>query len=489
METISQEQLTQLLKRITGYNSFRPGQEEVIRSVLAGRDTIAVLPTGAGKSLCYQLPVHLTGGTVLIVSPLLSLMEDQVAQLKREGEKSVAALNSFLTPGEKSAVLRNLHQYRFIFTSPEMLMQRHVSERLRSLRLAYIVADEAHCISQWGFDFRPDYLRLREWLAGFSERPPVLALTATASDKAIGDIENYLMMHSPAKYIHPPDRPNVALQIIPLKDREEKTEWIRREISRASGPGILYVQSRKRAEMLAGLLRADGVPAAAFHAGMEKDDRMLVQQQFLNGELEWICATNAFGMGINKPDVRRIIHDQFPPSAAQYIQEIGRAGRDGKQSLATLLYSPSDADAAVFISLDELPDPAAVRFLAECMNNGEPPEQAGERAGLSETAVRVAAYWIAEEGADGAAGRMEELAAGKSREIGEMIRFAEGDGCIRERLLNLFGARPVGTDVVCCSACGLPADLLANAVPAARNRPALLDWQERIDRLFGVASS
>ncbi|MET3575114.1 RecQ family ATP-dependent DNA helicase [Bhargavaea ullalensis] len=487
-QTAVPAELTELLKQVTGFDAFRPGQEEVIRSVLAGRDTIAVLPTGAGKSLCYQLPVHLTGGTVLIVSPLLSLMEDQVARMKSEGEKSVAALNSFLTPPEKSAVLRNLGGYRFIFTSPEMLMQRHVSDRLNELDIAYIVADEAHCISQWGFDFRPDYLRLRQWLEGLRRRPPVLALTATASEEAIRDIEAYLLMDRPVKFIYPPDRPNIALQIVPLAGREEKTEWILQEIPVTTGPGILYVQSRKRAEELAERLRGCRVAAAAFHAGMEKEDRMLVQQQFLNGELEWICATNAFGMGIDKPDVRHVIHDQLPSSAAQYIQEIGRAGRDGGQSLATLLYSGQDAETAMFIALDELPDPAVVRFLADCIASGENARTAGERAGLSETAVRVASYWIGEEGADGAAARMEALAAGKRRGISEMVRFAEGEGCIRERLLSLFGATPAQQTGQCCSGCGLRMEEFRNGRTPGGEAPALSGWKERIGRLFNLST-
>ena len=486
MEANVQGNLTGLLKRVTGHEAFRPGQEEVIRSVLAGRDTIAVLPTGAGKTLCYRLPVHLTGGTVLIVSPLLSLMEDQAARMKSEGEKSVAALNSFLTPAERSSILQNLGSYRYIFTSPEMLLQRRVSARLKELRIAYIVADEAHCISQWGFDFRPDYLRLREWLEGLETRPPVMALTATASARTIEDIEDYLMMDHPAKLIYPPDRPNIALRIIRPGGRQEKTEWILREVPASPAPGILYVQSRKRAEELSEMLRARGTSAAAFHAGMEKEDRMLVQQQYLNGELDWICATNAFGMGIDKPDVRHVIHDQLPSSAAQYIQEIGRAGRDGNQSLATLLYGEQDGETAMFIALDSLPDPVSIRFLAERMREGGTPAHAGEEAGLSETALRVADYWINTDGAEGAALRMEALAAEKRGEISAMVRFAEGEGCIRERLLALFGARPAGKTAQCCSSCGLRLDEMPVAGRQAQRAPVLNGWKERINLLFNV---
>lgn len=479
--------LDSLLKQVTGFDEFRAGQEEVIRSVIRGRDTIAVLPTGAGKSLCYQLPVHALGGTVLIVSPLLSLMEDQVAQLKMQGEKRVAALNSFLAPKERAEVLANLGSYRFLFTSPEMLVQPHISKRIKQLRIAYIVADEAHCISQWGFDFRPDYLRMRDWLGNMEDRPPVLALTATASEKAIRDIADYLLMEQPELFIHTPDRPNIAMELIRLSGREEKTEWLLDHLSQWKGPGIIYVQSRKRAEELAGLLRSRQIVAAAFHAGMEGEDRILVQQQFLNGELEWICATNAFGMGINKPDIRWIVHDHLPSSAAQYIQEIGRSGRDGRQSLATLLYSEGDADTAAFIATDDLPEPETVHFIGKCVAEGMDIKEAGERAGLSETALRVVSYWMNRLGTEQAAIQMDRLAETKREEIFSMVRFAEGAGCLRSRALGLFGYSPTVRPALCCSECGLDSSRILIGRTAARNSSGLLGWRERINSLFGVS--
>ncbi|MCW1928214.1 RecQ family ATP-dependent DNA helicase [Bhargavaea beijingensis] len=488
MDTTITENLGSLLKRVTGFDEFRRGQEEVIRSVIQGRDTIAVLPTGAGKSLCYQLPVHALGGTVLIVSPLLSLMEDQVAQLKMKGEKRVAALNSFLAPKERAEVLANLGRYRFLFTSPEMLVQPHISKRLKQLRIAYIVADEAHCISQWGFDFRPDYLRMREWLAALEDRPPVLALTATASEKAIRDIADYLLMRQPELFIHTPDRPNIAMELVRLAGREEKTEWILKNLLRWQGPGIIYVQSRKRAEELAGHLRNREIHAAAFHAGMEGEDRILVQQQFLNGELEWICATNAFGMGINKPDIRWIIHDHLPSSAAQYIQEIGRAGRDGGQSLSTLLYSEGDADTAAFIATDDLPEPETVHFIGKCLAEGMDIREAGELAGLSETALRVISYWLDRLGTAQAAIQMDRLAKAKREEIQSMVQFAEGAGCIRSRALGLFGYSPTFRPAHCCSECGLDPAQILTVRTTARNTAGLQGWRERINSLFGVSA-
>ncbi|MFC7365652.1 MULTISPECIES: RecQ family ATP-dependent DNA helicase [Bhargavaea] len=486
MDMTMRESLNSLLKQVTGFDEFREGQEEVIHSVISGHDTIAVLPTGAGKSLCYQLPVHALGGTVLIVSPLLSLMEDQVAQLKMKGEKRVAALNSFLTPKERAEVLANLGRYRYLFTSPEMLVQPYISGRIKQLRLAYIVADEAHCISQWGFDFRPDYLRMREWLGTLEDRPPVLALTATASEKAIRDIADYLLMEQPQMFIHPPDRPNIAMEIVNLENREEKTEWILENLSRWKGPGIIYVQSRKRAEELSDLLRSRKVRTAAFHAGMENEDRILVQHQFLNGELEWICATNAFGMGINKSDIRWIIHDHLPSSAAQYIQEVGRAGRDGGQSLATLLYSRGDADTAVFIAVDDLPEPETVRFIGRCMAEGMDIVEVGERAGLSETALRVVSYWLERLGTEKAATQMGWLAEAKRKEIISMVHFAEGSGCIRSRALGLFGYSPATRPAQCCSECGIDHARILTGRTSEGNTPGLHGWRERINSLFGV---
>lgn len=209
-----------------GFTSFRPGQKEVIEKILSGKDVIALLPTGMGKSMCYQLPAHLLEGSVLIVSPLLSLMQDQVAQLKKMGEKSVTAINSFLDPAERSTVLNNLGNYRFIFISPEMLVQPYIKSKLSDISISLLVADEAHCISQWGFDFRPDYLRIAEILPALNH-PRVLALTATATVKVTKEIKKYLKISEPYVYTHPMDRKNIAYDIRKFTNGNEKLEWLK----------------------------------------------------------------------------------------------------------------------------------------------------------------------------------------------------------------------------------------------------------------------
>lgn len=330
--------LDDLLYSTYGFSSFRPGQREIIERVLAGDDVIALLPTGMGKSICYQLPAKLLPGSVLIVSPLLSLMQDQVAQLKKMGEKSVVAINSFLKPEDKEKIWSSLSSYKFIFISPEMLVQPFVKRQLQQLRISLLVADEAHCISQWGFDFRPDYLRISEILPTL-KFPQVLALTATATDKVTEEIKKYLELKQPYIYSHPMDRKNIVYDIKKFEDSREKLDFLKDFIRKFNGPGIIYAGTRKKSQELSMLLTEQGISSAFYHGGMEHQDRVFVQQQFQNGELQWICSTNAFGMGVHIPNIRHVIHFQLPTSIEGYVQEVGRAGRDGQPALATLLYA------------------------------------------------------------------------------------------------------------------------------------------------------
>jgi ATP-dependent DNA helicase RecQ len=262
-----------------GYSTFRPGQKEIIQSVLNKEDVLAILPTGMGKSLCYQMPGYLLPYSVIIISPLLSLMQDQVDQLKKMGEKRVVAMNSFLTPPEKNALLQKLDTYKFIIVSPEMVMQEQVKAKLQTMPISLVVADEAHCISQWGFDFRPDYLRLSDWLS-FKGRPPVLALTATATPKVINDITTQLNLKTPTIHIQSLDRPNIRYEAIEVDSQEHKFELIAAQINHFTGPGILYTQSRKKADEYALKLSAMGIPIASYHAGMEHVDRCLFNSSF-----------------------------------------------------------------------------------------------------------------------------------------------------------------------------------------------------------------
>lgn len=430
--------LEQILEKHFGYTSFRPGQKEVIEQLLKGQDVIALLPTGMGKSMCYQLPGYIFDAPVLIVSPLLSLMQDQVDQIKQYGEKRVVALNSFLTAEQKRYALHYLHEYRFIFASPEMLLQPQVKERIMNMKLSLIVADEAHCISQWGFDFRPDYLRIGEIIPKVN-RPPILALSATATASVLQDIEGYLHMQAPYQYIHTVDRPNIHLAKKFFQNKNEKTEWILQHVQATNGPGIIYTQSRAKTESLSMQLLQNGIKAAAYHAGKDAEDRQFIQQQFIVGQLEWIVATNAFGMGVHKADIRQVIHETMPSTVSNYMQEIGRAGRDGEDAVAILLYAEGDEQLAKFIVTEDLPKCAQADIYQNyVMSNGNPTIMLtnGE---ISETAFRVLHYWMQQETIEDVKKRLNNMEIAKYVAVNEMMKIIETTNCMREFVVNYFG--------------------------------------------------
>ncbi|MFJ7933424.1 RecQ family ATP-dependent DNA helicase [Sporosarcina sp. NPDC096371] len=470
-----------ILKERFGFGQFRPGQEEVIRNVLAGKDTLAILPTGMGKSLCYQLPAYLLDGTVLIVSPLVALMEDQVAIMKRNGEKRVVALNSFLSYTEKKRILTELGNYKFVFISPEMLMQKNVVKRLQDIRLALLVVDEAHCISQWGFDFRPDYLRLGELFEEF-HRPTILALTATADDQVTTDIIQYLRLRLPVILRQSLDRPNISYAIVKVDDERMKTDWIKERLVTTASPGIIYVASRKRADELAAILQGVGVSVASYHAGKEQEDRAFIQEQFIAGEISWICATNAFGMGIHKNNIRQVIHEHVPQAIASYIQEVGRAGRDGKQSAATLLFSPADEGRMRFILQEDIPQESEIRHYASLLAEQIPVDVAAGEARISETNQRVINYYRERMSIDGVIQQMAQQKYKKEAQLQKMLRFVHSEKCLREELLAFFGEQ---CDVVpnsCCSVCGTVDELWAEPLMLDKK---IVSWEQRLTQLLG----
>lgn len=350
------EKLDQVLKEQFGYTTFRTGQREIIEDVLQGENVLGVLPTGAGKSICYLLPGYLFTGAVVIVSPLVSLMEDQVQQIKVSGEKRVVAINSFQSAFERKKTLQHISAYRFIFISPEMLQADMVIRALQRIKVSLFVIDEAHCISQWGHEFRTDYLKLSDTI-DLLRNPPVLALTATASEEVQQDIIQQLKVHSITKHIYSIDRKNIAFKIEKLDNHEDKVSRLLDYIKDLQGPGLVYFSSRVMAENMAELIRSTGHDnCACYHGGMENEDRMLIQQQFLAGQLDLICCTTAFGMGVNKADIRYVIHFHYPTRIESYLQEVGRAGRDQKHSIAILLYTDQDHDIPRHLISREFPD-------------------------------------------------------------------------------------------------------------------------------------
>ena len=351
---LHRDQLFAPLKQYFGFRSFRPLQEEIIRESLSGRDVFAVLPTGGGKSLCFQLPALLRPGLTVVISPLIALMKDQVDALQAAG---VAAtfLNSSLAAGESRPRLRGLHhgEFRLLYVAPERLMLSGFLEELKKWNVNLFAIDEAHCISEWGHDFRPEYRRLLS-LRDVFPGVPMMALTATATERVRGDIVRQLHLNSPACFVASFNRPNLTYRVAAKSGAYEQIlSFVR---ARPKESGIIYVQARNTADRMASRLSADGVKALPYHAGMDAGERTKNQEAFLRDEARVICATIAFGMGINKPNVRFVIHNDLPKNIEGYYQETGRAGRDGLPAECLLLYSPGDRVKQMRF-IDEKPDP------------------------------------------------------------------------------------------------------------------------------------
>jgi ATP-dependent DNA helicase RecQ len=342
------------LKEYFGFTSFRPLQEDIIRDALTDKDVFAVLPTGGGKSLCFQLPALLRPGLTVVVSPLIALMKDQVDALQAAGVPATF-LNSSLEADQSRPRLRGLHsgEFKLLYVAPERLMLSGFLEDLRRWNVSLFAIDEAHCISEWGHDFRPEYRQLAS-LRGHFANVPMMALTATATERVRGDIVQQLHLRSPARYLASFNRPNLTYRVSAKSGAY--TQILNFTRARPRDSGIVYCQARKTAEALARKLTADGVSAAPYHAGLTATDRTRNQEAFLRDEVRVVCATIAFGMGIHKPNVRFVIHYDLPKNIEGYYQETGRAGRDGLPSECLLLFSPGDrVKYGRFI--DEKPDP------------------------------------------------------------------------------------------------------------------------------------
>ena len=342
-----------VLKKYWGYDSFRPKQEEIIASALEGKDTLAILPTGGGKSICFQVPSMIKEGICLVVSPLISLIKDQVENLKSRGIKALAVYSG-MSPKEIDITLDNAvyGDYKFLYLSPERLQTNLFKFRVSKMKVSFLVVDEAHCISQWGFDFRPDYLKIKE-IRPLIKEAPIIALTATATLQVANDIMKQLAFPSDNMIVSGFERPNLKYVI---REAENKLGQTLKVCNGIEGSGIIYVTRRKNAEDVAAFLKTQGVDAEAYHAGMNDKVRAAIQQEWKSGNQRIIVATNAFGMGIDKADVRFVCHYDIPSSPEAYFQEAGRAGRDGNEAYAILIWNESDLHNLVKVAKTVFPE-------------------------------------------------------------------------------------------------------------------------------------
>jgi ATP-dependent DNA helicase RecQ len=353
--------LTQQLKERFGFATFRPGQEDVIRAVLAGRDAMAVMPTGQGKSLCYQLPATLLPGLTLVISPLIALMQDQVTAM-RQHKIAAAAFHSGLTALEKNRVMQDLQQRRvqLLYLAPERMQHEGFLRLLRSLWVSLLVVDEAHCISQWGHDFRPDFLkigRLRQELTN----PPCLALTATATARVQTDLCQRLSLRDPFRLVAGFRRANLALSVHLSQSRQEKLSTLGRVVRETEkGTILVYCATRRAVEEVAARLGQSYPSVGYYHAGLSDEERRIVHEEFRRGTVRILAATNAFGMGIDKADVRLVVHFDIPGSLEAYYQEVGRAGRDGRLAACALLFHERDVATQEYFIEQASKDPEGI---------------------------------------------------------------------------------------------------------------------------------
>jgi ATP-dependent DNA helicase RecQ len=416
---IEQADVLTSLQKYFGHRAFRTGQDELVSTVLAGRDLLAVMPTGSGKSLGFQLPALLLPGVTLVVSPLISLMKDQVDELNRRGIRA-EALHSQLSSDARREALRSAAggELRLLYVAPERFASDHFVRLLRDVPVARFIVDEAHCVSEWGHDFRPDYRRLKSAAAECRRvdggtRPPIGAFTATATPEVRDDIVDLLGLVDPRVVVAGFDRPNIALHVRAVSGDTEKHQLLPGLVRH--GRSLVYAATRRKAEEAAETVQRAGIQAAAYHAGLGDAERTRVQDAFAAGTLSVVCATNAFGMGIDRPDVEAVVHMDIPGSLEAYYQEIGRAGRDGRSAIATLLWNYADVKTREFL-----------------IERGR--DDAGDRRAAPLDADEIA--------------RRKAL---EHKKLHRMVAYADTTACLRATILRYFGDRS-GPDA--CGACG-----------------------------------
>ena len=490
------------------FNHFREGQKEIITDVMAGKDVLGILPTGSGKSLCYQLPAMLLSGTTVVISPLISLMNDQVNQLKAMNFKKVIAFNSFIDFETRRRALKNLSAYKLIYLSPELLQDQHVQNQLKRISISLFVVDEAHCISQWGHEFRPDYLKLNDTIQ-LTDNPPVLALSATAPQAVQNDIIHSLKRPNMVKHIYPMDRENIAFSICKVQHDTDKMEKITNLLETYHVPTLIYFSSRRATEKVTDEL-LDKLPTkriAFYHGGMEPIDRIAIQQQFMNDQLDVICCTSAFGMGINKNNIRLIIHFHFPPQLEAFIQEVGRAGRNGKTSVSVLLYSEQDTYLPQNMIEQELPTENQLKhvlqYVSSMPRNQIIPkfdDEMAHKLQVNEIQWRFIHYQLEKNDIlsdnkvvdfpkhwgyvfDMINAQRKKRQQLKQAKLMKMIAWMNETDCFRKHLYKHFQRGYQTPTMFCCSNCGLSWDKWQPEQSVNKNK-ALDSWQVKLKKLL-----
>ncbi|OQR63949.1 recombinase RecQ [Streptomyces maremycinicus] len=482
MLALTSRRLRGTARRVFGWQQLRPAQLSAMKAVMKGRDVLAVMPTGAGKSAVYQVPAVLLGGPVVVVSPLIALQRDQMQSLLGSGALRAAAINSAQRRSDNETAWARISasSVDVVFLAPEQLAKPEVTDRLAAVRPKLLVVDEAHCVSSWGHDFRPDYLRLRQARERLGN-PPVLALTANAAAPVRRDIAERLGMHDPVETVAGFDRPNIDLDVSTFQDAAAKERFVVERAAVEEKPGIVYAGTRRAADSYAEQLSDLGLSAESYHAGRSAAERERIHDRFSSGELDLVVATSAFGMGIDKADVRFVLHASVPGSLDAYYQEIGRAGRDGAPARAILAYRPQDLGLQRFFAAGA-PDADALRRVAQRLRDEEGPVGATRlRADcdLGATALSAVLNLLEEAGAvrtgrngsrftgavrtDGASADDEIDATVRSAlavhathrkleqsRVDMMRGYAETTDCRRRFLLGYFGE----SVPVPCGACG-----------------------------------